>query len=58
MEIILYTYLTNLTTVSHKTFFLSYKGQQINYKSIQRGRVGGGGASKSTIFSVIDMYKA
>ena len=65
MKIILHTHLTDLTTVSHKTFFVSYKGRLFNYKVYLEGvgstggRGGGGcGASKSTIFSVIDMYKA
>lgn len=34
MKMIWYTYLTKLATVLHKTFFLSYKGQLFNYKSI------------------------
>lgn len=34
VKIILYTYLTDLATVLHKTFVLSYKGPLLNYKFI------------------------
>lgn len=43
-RIILYTYLTDLATVLHKTFFLSYKRFN-NYKSILRERVRESGGS-------------